>query len=73
MSETAQHRTVAKDSTVELIESLATLDVKGLSFVQLKRLHKVLEHACDAVANESAARAENEEAGDTVRVPAAEA
>ena len=57
---------------MELIETLATLDIKGLSFVQLKRLHKVLLYACDAVESESAARAESEDSGDTVRVPAAE-
>ena len=69
MSETAQHRVAAQDSSLEAIDTLAALDLSELSFVQLKRLEKVLRQAGEAVAGESAKRADVDNSGDTVKVP----
>jgi hypothetical protein len=40
-----------------------------LSFIQLRRLHKVLLQACKDVAGESERRSEADNSGDTVKVP----
>jgi len=69
MSETAQHHTDSQNSSLEAINALALLDLSGLSFVQLKRLEQVLQHAREAVARESAQRARADNTGDTVNVP----
>ena len=42
MSETAQHQTDGHDVSLKAVNALSTLDLTGLSFVQLRRLHKVL-------------------------------
>ena len=69
MSEIAQQQTEAQDSSLEAINELVLLDLNGLSFVQLKRLENVLQQAREAVAAESAKRAEADNSGDTVNVP----
>jgi hypothetical protein len=69
MSETAQHRIEGQDSSLQAINALATLDLAGLSFIQLRRLHKVLLQACKDVAGESERRSEADNSGDTVKVP----
>jgi hypothetical protein len=69
MSETATHKTAGQDQSLSIINALAMLELSGLSFVQLKRLHKALAHACEDVAKESARRSETDVSGDTVRVP----
>ena len=72
MSETATHRTTGQDQTLSIINTLAMLELHGLSFVQLKRLHKALAQACKDIAKESERRAEMDNSGDTVRVPSPE-
>ena len=69
MSETAQHRTEGQDSSLEAINALSALDLEHLSFVQLKRLQKILRQACDDVQAESRRRADTDNSGDTVKVP----
>ena len=69
MSETAQHQTEAQDSSLEVIRALSVLDLSGLSFIQLKRLEKVLQEACNDVVVESTKRAAVDNSGDTVKVP----
>ena len=56
------------DASAAVIDELRSLEVKSLSYVQLRRLNAALIYASQAVANESAARAENVLGGDTVRV-----
>lgn len=68
MTETATHKTIGQDQSLKIINSLAMLDLKDLSFVQLKRLLKALEHAGQDVARESARRASSDNTGDTVQV-----
>ncbi|MGI9260467.1 MAG: hypothetical protein ACR2QR_00455 [Woeseiaceae bacterium] len=69
MSETAQHKIQAQDSSLEAINALSGLELSSLSFVQLKRLEKVLQQIREAVAAESTRRAEVDNSGDTVNVP----
>ncbi len=69
MSETAQHRTEGQDTSLNAINALSILDLGELSFVQLKRLHKILQQASADVAAESARRTSEDNSGDTVKVP----
>ena len=69
MSETAQHQTESQDSTLGAINALSTLDLTSLSFIQLKRLQKVLQEANQDVQDEAKRRAEQDNSGDTVAVP----
>jgi hypothetical protein len=72
MTETATHKVAGQDQSLTIINALAMLDLNGLSFVQLKRLHKALQHASEDVAKESERRADSDLSGDTVRVPSPE-
>ena len=69
MTETAKHETLEIDPTSGVVESLEQLDLKALSFIQLRRLHAVLGQASLEIDNESALRSANDNSGDTVRVP----
>ena len=69
MSETAQHETKGQDTSLNAINALSVLDLGALSFVQLKRLEKILKQACADVAVESDRRASEDHSGDTVKVP----
>ena len=68
MSETAVHKPDERDETLAVVESLASLDLSKLSFVQLKRLQKTLSGFSEDVAEEAASRAEGDDPGDTVRI-----
>lgn len=72
MSETAAHKTEGQDQSLAIINSLAMLDLKSLSFVQLKRLQKALQHACEDIGMESDVRAAADNSGDTVKVQSPE-
>jgi hypothetical protein len=72
MTETATHKTAGQDQSLTIINALAMLNLNGLSFVQLKRLHKALQHASEDIAKESDRRADSDLSGDTVRVPSPE-
>lgn len=63
------HETGVHDLTLGVIHALALVDVKALSYVQLRRLHAALTHACEDVARETEARTEAIPVGETVRVP----
>jgi len=69
MSKTAAHNTHGQDASLKAIDALATLELGGLSFVQLSRLQKILGQACADVRKEVERRSEADNAGDTVRVP----
>ena len=51
----------------DLVEALEKLDIKKMSYVQLRRLNAALLHTSDLVARESAMRADDNLSGDTVR------
>ena len=57
------------DLSLGTIHALSMLDVKVLSYLQLRRLDAALTKAVEAVSKESMLRATNDNGGDTVRVP----
>ena len=69
MNETAKHETLEIDPTTGVVQSLEQLDLRALSFIQLRRLHNLLEQASSEVDNESRRRSDEDNSGDTVRVP----
>jgi hypothetical protein len=68
MTGTAKHETLETDPSSAVVETLERIDLKALSFIQLKRLHSVLQQASAEVDMEFRRRAEEDSAGDTVRV-----
>ncbi|MFQ6004235.1 MAG: hypothetical protein ACE5OQ_01925 [Woeseia sp.] len=57
------------DPSSGIIQAWEQLDVKKLSYIQLRRLYAVLMDAVDQLAGDIEARKEDDNAGDTVRVP----
>lgn len=70
MSNSRTHETDVHDLSLGVIHALAMLDVKVLSYVQLRRLNAALIHAGEDVAQETARRTEGNGNDDTVRVRA---
>lgn len=56
------------DNTDQLIDALDKIDVKSLSFVQLRRLNAALSDTLEKIAAVSANRSADDTLGDTVRV-----
>lgn len=73
MSDSKIHESDVHDLSLGVIHALAMVDVKALSYLQLRRLNAALTHACEAVAKEAERRAETDNSGDTVRVQSAKA
>lgn len=69
MTETAKHEALDSDPSTGVVSSLEKLDLTALSFIQLRRLHNVLQQASNDVDKESVRRSEEDSSGDTVRVP----
>lgn len=69
MTVTAKHETLDIDPSTGVVDSLEKLNLTTLSFIQLRRLRNVLQQASDDVEKETARRAEEDNSGDTVRVP----
>jgi hypothetical protein len=69
MSKTAKHEALQRDGSQAVIDALSTIDLSGLSYVQLHRLQKVLQQASSGVAAEVERRADTDASGDTVKVP----
>ncbi len=57
------------DLSLGTIHALAILDVKVLSYLQLRRLNAALIKASEAVSKETMVRAASDNGGDTVNVP----
>lgn len=68
MTETAKHETLDTDPSTGLVRCLEKMELTTLSFIQLKRLHSVLNKASEEIGCEFARRAEADNSGDTVRV-----
>ncbi|MGH8194134.1 MAG: hypothetical protein ACREQ8_07020 [Woeseiaceae bacterium] len=64
------HESDVHDLSLSVIHALALVDVKALSYMQLRRLFAALTHALEDVDKETALRAERANSGDTVSVPA---
>ncbi|MFQ5549353.1 MAG: hypothetical protein ACE5FV_13740 [Woeseia sp.] len=69
MAESETTQTDILDPSLGVIQALERLDVKSLSYIQLRRLYAVLMDAVDQLARDVEARKEKDNAGDTVRVP----
>lgn len=57
------------DPSAVLLDAMDGLDVQALSYVQLGLLHKAMQSKLDCLHKESARRAEEDDAGDTVVIP----
>lgn len=68
MNDPKTHETNVHDLSLGVIHALAMVDVKALSYVQLRRLYAALKHKIDDVSQESELRADLDKSGDTVRV-----
>jgi hypothetical protein len=68
MNETAKHEALDSDPSTSLVRCLEKMDLAALSFIQLKRLHSLLNKASDEIGSEFTRRAEADNSGDTVRV-----
>ena len=71
MDETAKHMTCSAKAYASILDSLDRLELSALSYVQLRRLHKILADASVSVDEESLRRsddADDDNSGDTVRV-----
>lgn len=64
------HESDVHDLSLSVIHALAMVDVKALSYMQLRRLYAALTHARDDVEQEVMLRSEMANAGDTVTVRA---
>jgi len=69
MSETARHKTLGQNTSLDAINALSVLDLGGLSYVQLRRLQEILQQACQDADAEIRRRAAENNSGDTVKVP----
>lgn len=62
------HETDVHDLSLGVIHAVAMLDVKALSYVQLRRLYAALLHASDSVEAEILERSGGASLGETVRI-----
>jgi hypothetical protein len=56
-----------KNNAEEISDALDNLDIKSMSFVQLRRLNAALSDAIERIAAASASRSYDDTLGDTVR------
>lgn len=61
--------TDAQDPLLGVAHAVDQIDLKTLSYIQLRHLHAALMDAADKVSSETEARSAEDNAGDTVRVP----
>jgi hypothetical protein len=57
------------DLSLSVIHALAMVDVRVLSYIQLRRLYAALTHARDDVEQETLRRTDDDVYGDVVNVP----
>jgi hypothetical protein len=68
MAERSTHESDVHDLSLGVIHALAMVDVKALSYMQLRRLFASLTHALEDVEQETLRRSDKVETGDTVNV-----
>lgn len=71
MADSNTQKKELRDASLSVIHALSVLDVKALSYVQLRRLNAALSDAAQAVARETSARSNTgncDDGDDTVRV-----
>jgi hypothetical protein len=64
---TSQHD--VSDPSQSIIEAIEQIDLKSMTYTQLRRMYATVMQAVDDVNEELTVRAEDDNAGDTVRVP----
>ncbi|MGI9203337.1 MAG: hypothetical protein ACR2Q3_04980 [Woeseiaceae bacterium] len=69
MNETVEHEALENDIAKAIGEHFAHMNLQSLSFVQLRRLQKMLKQAVAEVAQEINGRAKADNFGDTITVP----
>lgn len=62
-------KTDTQDPSQSAIQAIEQIDLKALSYIQLRRLYATVLQAVDNVSEELTVRAEEDNGGDTVRVP----
>lgn len=62
-------KTDMQDPSQSAIQAIEQMDLKSLSYIQLRRLYATVMQAVDNVSEELTVRAEEDNGGDTVRVP----
>lgn len=72
MAASKSRKTAVQDPSLEFIPEIDRVDLKAMSYTQLRRLYARMMHAVDAVNEELTLRAEDDNSGDTVSVPAIE-
>ena len=65
-----QHETDVHDLSLGVIHAIKIMNVKALSYVQLRRLFAALVHATGEVEKEISNRSDGDSLGETVRVQA---
>ncbi len=69
MAKSKTSKTEIQDPSSEVIQAIDQVDLKALSYIQLRRLYATVMQAVDDVDEELKFRAQEDNAGDTVRVP----
>jgi hypothetical protein len=69
MADSKTSQTDVQDGSQHLIQAIEQIDLNALSYNQLRRLCATVMQAVDDVNEELTIRAEEDNAGDTVRVP----
>ena len=62
-------KTDMQDPSQSAIQAIEQIDLKALSYIQLRRLYATVMQAVENVSEELTVRAEEDNGGDTVRVP----
>ena len=69
MTNSKRKKVDVQDPSRELIQAIDQMDLKALSYTQLRRLYATVMQAVEHIDEELTLRAEDDNAGDTVRVP----
>lgn len=69
MADSKTNETEAQDASQDAIQAIEQVDLKTLSYIQLRRLYATVMQAVDNLNEELVIRADEDNAGDTVRVP----
>ena len=64
----SRHETDVHDLSLGVIHAIKMMDVKALSYVQLRRLYAALKHAVGEVDTEIGSRSDGDSLGETVKI-----
>lgn len=69
MASSENNASEVQDPSSDAIQSIEKIDLKAMSYIQLRRLYATVMQTIDNVGEELTIRAEEDSGGDTVRVP----